>query len=251
MRIVLQPGIILHQRAYRETSLLLDVFTQEYGKISLVARGVRRVKSSLRPLLQPFVPLLLSWQGKSELMSLITAETHSKAYLLSGKKLLSGFYLNELLVRLLQKQDPHPELYAIYQQTLLELEQAEFEVAGEKILRCFEKKLLEELGYGLQLTYDVTTKQPFNENEQYIFYPEEGFKLVDTGCQIVSEREACWNASGMTSSFFSGKTLLDLQREKFADSESLRQAKRLMRLALLPLIGNKPLQSRRLFLHES
>src|SRR5207253_3115583 len=108
MRISLQPAFILHHRPFRETSVLLDVFSEEYGLVSLVAKGVRTHRSKLKALLQPFVPLLVSWQGKSELMNLVSAEARTTPFQLHGDCLLSGFYLNELLVRLLQKEDPHP-----------------------------------------------------------------------------------------------------------------------------------------------
>src|SRR5689334_15045703 len=118
MSILLQPAYILHTRAYRDTSLLLEVLTQDYGRVSLVARGVRNSRMRLRSILQPFIPLLLSMQGRSELKLLISAEMNGLSLSLRGDCLLSGFYLNELLVRSLQKEDPHPELYILYQKTL-------------------------------------------------------------------------------------------------------------------------------------
>src|SRR5580693_2734969 len=105
MRILLQQAFILHHRPFRETSLLLDVFTEEHGKISLIAKGVRKHRSTLKALLQPFVPLLVSWQGKNELMNLVSVEAKGPPFQLRGDCLLSGLYVNELLVRVLQKQD--------------------------------------------------------------------------------------------------------------------------------------------------
>src|SRR5438105_1241138 len=126
MRISLEPAYVLHRRPYRETSLLLDIFTATYGRISLIARGTRTGRSPSRSILQPFVSLLVSWQGQSELMSLVSVEVNREqgAVQLSKTGLLSAFYLNELLFKVLQKQDPCPELYTIYQHTLLKLQEA-------------------------------------------------------------------------------------------------------------------------------
>ncbi len=232
MRISLQPAFILHHRSYRETSLLLDVFTKDYGRIALIARGVRKNRSRTRPLLQPFHPLLISWQGKTELMTLQIVEPQGVPITLQGECLLSGFYLNELLMRLLQKQDPHPQLYTIYQETLLELQQSHLQ---QKYLRLFEKKLLTELGYGLQLQYSIPDGNPFLADRLYRFYPEQGFERCESH-QNISQ-----------STFFLGKHLIALAREELNDEESLREIKRLMRIALGYLLGPEPLQSRRLF----
>ncbi len=230
MRINLQSAFILHRRAYRETSLLLDVLTESYGRISLIARGVRSQRSKLRSLLQPFVPLLVSWQGNSDLMLLNSVESNGAAFQLRGDCLFSGFYLNELLVRVLQKQDPHPQLYTIYHHTLLELQGTEF---VQQALRLFEKKLLEELGYGLQLSRDFVTHYAILPERFYQFFPEQGFKQVDTDAGDKMQ--------------FKGKSLLAFASEQLKDEESLRDAKRLMRIALTALLGVDSLHSRKLF----
>ena len=230
MRISFHPAFILHQRPYRETSLLLDVLTQDYGRISLIARGVRTARSPLRGLLQPFNPLLLSWQGRTELMTLTSADLNLNGVpkQLQGTSLLGGFYLNEVLTRVLQKQDPHPQLYTIYQHTLIELQTAELQ---EKTLRVFEKKLLAELGYGLQLD-----QQNLDANKFYRYLPEQGFVLCNE------------NEIDPQAMIFSGKSLLAINEEQFNDDDILRDAKRLMRLTLAPLLGSQPLHSRKLFM---
>ncbi len=230
MRITLQPAFILHHRAYRETSLLLDLFTESYGRLSLVARGVRTHRSKLRSLLQPFVPLLVSWQGQSELMLLNSVESNGIPCQLRGDRLFSGFYLNELLVRALQKNDPHPQLYTIYHHTLLELQGVKLE---QQTLRLFEKKLLEELGYGLQLERDFFTNDPIVAEQFYQFYPEQGFKQSK---QTAGDKMQ-----------FKGHSLLAFAKEQLNDEDSLRDAKRLMRIALTSLLGFQCLQSRKLF----
>ncbi len=232
MRISLSPAFILHHRAYRETSLLLDVFSEHHGRITLIAKGVRKSRSRLHALLQPFFPLLLSWQGKSELMTLQAVEPQGLPIQLIGECLLSGFYLNELLIRLVQKQDPHPELYTIYHRTLLELERVELQ---QKHLRLFEKKLLEELGYGLQLQHAIPDSKAFLADRLYRFYPELGFELCDS------------NEGESQEMIFLGKSLIALATEQLENAESLRDAKRLMRIALRELLGTQPLHSRRLF----
>ncbi len=229
MRISLQPAFILHHRPYRETSLLLDVFTKDYGRIALIARGVRKNRSQMRALLQPFRGLWVSWRGKTELMTLDGVEAQSMPILLQGECLLSGFYLNELLIRLLQKQDPHPQLYTIYQETLLELSQATLD---QKYLRLFEKKLLDELGYGLQLQH------AFLADQLYRFHPEQGFELYQGE---TNEADPL---------IFQGKSLVVLATGQLdqADADSLKEIKRLMRIALGIVLGPKPLQSRKLFI---
>lgn len=229
-RITLHPAHILHHHPYRETSVIVELFTQHHGRIAAVAKGIRKPNSRTRSLLQPFNSLLVSWQGKGDLKTLTHFEPESTAVLLQGDCLLSAFYLNELLVRLLQKEDPHPALYTLYHQTLSEFHQGQLH---EKTLRIFEKTLLEELGYGLQLQYDFSTNQPFVMEHDYYFYPDQGFKR--------------WEDANNTSSLvFSGKSLLAIAAGDWND-EILRDAKRLMRLALAPLLGTKPLHSRKLF----
>ncbi len=147
-RVTLHPVFILHTRPFRDTSLLVDALTTEYGRISVLARGVRTARTPLRGILQPFVPLLMSWSGKGELVSMSKVEAVGLPYSLQGKALISGFYLNELIMRLLHRYDPHPILYDAYQQALLGLQQ---KTTIELVLRLFEKCLLKELGYGLQL----------------------------------------------------------------------------------------------------
>jgi DNA repair protein RecO (recombination protein O) len=233
MRVALQPAFVLHHRPYRETSLLVDLFTEEHGRIAVVAKSVRTQRSPLRSILQPFTPLIVSWQGKTELMALTLAEGRAAPLLLQGDCLLSGLYLNELLVRVLQKNDPHPVLYHFYQHTLTELQGGKLE---QKILRIFEKKLLAELGYGVQLRQDFITGKLLKPEDHYQYFAEQGFTI-------------CMDSTLYTSAYvFSGKSLLALDNEQFHDEESLRDAKRLIRLLLASLLGTQQIFSRKLFL---
>lgn len=231
--ILLQPAYILHSRLYRDTSLLLDLFTEEHGRVSAVARGVRGARSRSKGLLQPFVPLLISWYGKTELMSLSVAEANGVAHALSGEALLCGLYLNELLVRLLHRYDPHPQLYQAYQEALLALAKDENE---QPILRRFEKRLLTELGYALQLDREAHNGLPIELTQFYYFEPAQGLLPYADGLRVNSRNVFC------------GESLLALHADQLTESEFLRDAKRLLRIALGHLLDGKPLRSRELFL---
>ncbi len=230
IRSTLQPAYVLHQRVYRETSLLLEIFSLEHGRLGLVARGARRGKSGWRALLQPFRPLLLSWSGRGELYSLVGAEPAEPAPQLQGRALLSGFYLNELLMRLLHRNDPHPELYGAYGAALISLGDTS---QTEQVLRIFEKRLLQAIGYGLILDTDVATGAPVSPGRRYVYLVEHGPS---------SEAPA-----GQAGVLLDGETLVALEREILDSPEVLVQAKALMRYVLAAYLGDKPLASRELF----
>ncbi|MEM8661478.1 MAG: DNA repair protein RecO [Pseudomonadota bacterium] len=156
MRVKLQPSYVLHSRAYRDTSLLVEVFTAEHGRIGLVARGARRKSRNGSPaaLLQPFAPMLLGFTGRGELKTLTATETAGRPQILVGERLYSGLYLNELLVRLLHRHDAHPKLFAAYGDALNGLASSG-EIDG--VLRQFELILISELGYGFELDVDGQT----------------------------------------------------------------------------------------------
>ena len=226
----LVPGYLLHLRPYRETSALLDLFTPSLGRVGLVARGVRSPRSRQRGELQPFRPLKLSWSARGELGTLTGVEPDGRAAALRGTALYSGFYLNELLVRLLARQDPHPELYALYQLSLRRLA-AEPEL--EPVLRLFEKRVLEEIGYGLLLDAEAEHGVAVHPQHWYDYHLEGG-----------PVRVADADAPGFV---FCGSSLLAVAREEFSDATVLHDAKRLMRAALALYLGDKPLRSRELF----
>jgi DNA repair protein RecO (recombination protein O) len=225
-RISLQAAYVLHRRPYRETSALVEVFSKDHGRISLIARGVQKPRSFMQGLLQPFIPLLISWVGQGDLPILSQLETQKAISPLQGECLFAGFYLNELLVRLLQKWDPHPALYVQYETTIAALQTPPL---NEKILRIFEKKLLEELGYGLP--------RSFSKQHDYQFIPGAGLVKVEAGAE-------------RGKAFFSGKSLLSFIEEDWQDHSSLQEAKRLMRLMLTELLGPRPIYSRQLFIKE-
>lgn len=233
----LEPAYVLHTRAYRDTSLLIDFFTHQHGRIHAVAKGARGARSRYKGLLQPFVPLLISWSGQGELHTLCDAETQNGAYYFPGDKLLTGLYLNELLVRVLHRHDSHPDLYETYHQTLQKLS---LQLSEQIILRIFEKKLLHELGYALPLTNESRTGIPIESEKYYRYEPGHGFDA------LINEHYINDNAM-----IFSGRCLLALQHEEFSEQEILHETKRLMRLALAPLLGAKPIKSRELFFKKT
>lgn len=236
MPIALQSAFVLHRRLYRETSLIVELFTKDYGRIAAVARGIRKARSRTAALLQPFVPLLISWVGKGELVTLTQME-HDVAFdvsLLSNKNLRCGFYLNELLMRLLPKNDAHPQLFAIYRQTLAALQQSE-DSHRARALRLFEKKLLVEIGYGLSLNEEI----PFSDELCYQFDLERGFLPYPSD----EVKAATINPPGI----FRGKILNAVLNESFDDHSILQEIKRLMRFIFSLLLGGRPLQSRKLF----
>lgn len=222
MRIILQPAFILHSRAYRDTSLLIDLFTLNYGLIKVIAKGARTPKTKLRGLLLPFVPLLVSWSGKTELYTLGKIEPRNINYHLSGNKLISGLYLNELLIRLLPRHDPQPNIFRIYQKTLEELLKTSNIQAP---LRLFEKHLLSEIGYGLRWNKDINDQEIIKE-AKYYFIPERGFiKSNDRKQQLIA-----------------GSSLLELYNGQFTNATALREIKCLLRVLITNLL-DRPLKT--------
>ncbi|MEN9471718.1 MAG: repair protein RecO [Pseudomonadota bacterium] len=230
----LQAAYILHTRPYRDTSLLIDAFTESHGRISLIAkgaRGIRGKKSRFRGALQAFIPLLLSWRGKTDLMNLLNAEPGNvQLSCLTGKLLVCGLYLNELLIRLLYRYDPHPQLFQAYQVALSTLPNN-----PNIALRLFEKKLLAELGYALYLHQESLTQQALLPDQSYQFIPSQGLVI-------------CLNKSIQKQLLFSGASLLAMHHEKWDTPTHLLDAKRLFRLALNHLLEGKTIRSRELLL---
>jgi DNA repair protein RecO (recombination protein O) len=227
-RIELQQAYVLHTRPYRETSLLVEAFTYEQGRISLVAKGVRRPKSKWRGLVQPFAPLLLSWVGRTELYTLVNVEAEGRVYPITGERLLCGLYVNELLLRVLHREDSHPILFEAYSHLLDDLSSTQ---QMQRCLRRFEKRLLQELGYAFSLTHDCKTAHPINAEQFYHFDPLHGL----------------YQETGLTQETFSGASILALAQDNL-QQEHLREAKRLLRMALISIVGDKPLRSRELFI---
>lgn len=230
-RIDLEPGFVLHARPWRETSQLLDVFTPTHGLLGLVARGARRPKSILRAILQPFQPLCVSWSGRGGgLMTLRAAEAGSPALTLCGTALMSGFYVNELLLRFLHRGDPHPRLFDVYDHSLRVLAQG---VAPEVALRGFELELLSEAGYGLILDHDAISGDALDPAGAYRYEVERGPLPLDRAGE-----------SGLA---FTGAQLLAIGRGDFGEPGVMPAARRLLRAALDHHLGGRPLRTREVF----
>jgi DNA repair protein RecO (recombination protein O) len=224
-----EPAFVLHTYAYRETSLIVEAFTAQYGRVAMVARGAKRPRSELRGLLQGFQPLLLSWSGSRELKTLHKAEWRGGLPLPTGRALVCGFYLNELLLKLLAREDPHPQLFAVYETTLRDL------VAGADaapLLRRFELTLLTELGYALPLVREADTGGAVDPSARYHYAFDQG-----------PRRSAPVDVTGLP--VVRGATLLALADGRYVDQETAAEAKRLMREVLDHYLEQRGIESRR------
>jgi DNA repair protein RecO (recombination protein O) len=224
-----QSAFVLHTFAYRETSLIVEAFTAGYGRVAMVARGAKRPRSELRGLLQGFQPLLLSWSGQHELKTLLRAEWRGGLPRVGGSALVCGFYLNELLLKLLPREDPHRDLFAHYEAALAELaagcEQA-------PVLRRFELALLTELGYALPLAREADTGGAVDPAARYHY-------AFDRGPQRTP------SAPGARWPVVRGATLLALADGRYPDAETAAEAKRLMREVLDHYLEQRGVESRR------
>ena len=229
MRVLLQPAFILHRRPYRNTGLLLEAFGRECGRLGLVARSAVSPRSRLKGLLQPFAPLLLSWNGEGDLATLTGAEEAGRPVSLPPDRVLAGLYANELLVRLLQRQDPQSGLYDAYENLLAELAAAPGE---EPPLRRFEKRLLEDLGYGLSLDREAVSGQPIVAEAHYRY-------VLDQGPVVASRTE--------TGVPITGRGLLALRDGVLSDPTVLKEVKRLTRAALAEQLRGRALKTRELY----
>ncbi len=219
-----QPAYVLHSRAYRESSALVDFLTPQ-GRLRAVMRGARGKAGSLA---RPFIPLEAEFRGRGELKNVSRLEAGGIPNLLMGEALFSGLYLNELLIRVLPAEDPHPAIFQHYALTVLALAEGR---AIEPLLRSFEWRLLDELGYGFALDLD-SQGQPIAEQGLYRLHAETG--LVSVG--------------QLQPGIFQGGELLAMAAADWAVPGALAAAKRLMRQALAPHLGGRPLVSRELFM---
>jgi DNA repair protein RecO (recombination protein O) len=240
----LQQALVLHARPWRETSLIVDLFTEHYGKIAVCARGVRSKKSPKRSMLQPLSPLYICWKGRGELPTLTVVEAAEPVIKLSGTALYSSFYINELLTRLLHKYDPHPELFKHYKLALNKLSVSE---NLEQTLREFELELLIAIGYGLTLDCD-SMEQPISTQKMYFLNTEGQFQNIDTfSIENMGNENIDSSKNSVNPRLFSGRQLISISEKNWHDEIVLKDAKRLLRISLKALLGDKPLQSRKLF----
>lgn len=225
-----QSAYVLHLHPYSETSLVVDVFTRDHGRVPLLARGARRPRSAMRGMLMSFQPLELGWFGGGEVKTLAKAEWLGGMPLLGGRCLLLGYYLNELLLKMLPREDPHTALFDAYAEALRALAGGG---ADAPELRRFEKTLLKELGYGLTLDVEVETGRPVVAGGEYTYLIERGpvARVGADGTPILR-----------------GKTLLDMAADDYSDPRTRVESRQLMRQLIAHHMGGKPLQSRRVFM---
>lgn len=235
MRATLEPSYVLHSRPYRESSALLEVFTRDHGRVGLVARGARGRRSRWKNVLQPFRPLLMSWIQRGELGTLTEADQVASPPPVSGEALFCALYANELLIRFLQRLDPHPGLFEHYRAMLGELAGR---AAPEPVLRLFECRLLAATGFGLQLEREHGSGRAIQPEGWYRYEPDVG---------PVPQAPA-GNAS--TERLISGEALLALQSGQIRDRH-LKELKALMRRMIRHHLGDKPLKSQQLFGRQS
>jgi DNA repair protein RecO (recombination protein O) len=239
--VTLEPACLLHHYDWRDTSRIVELLTRAHGRVSLIARAARQPKSATGSALQPFSRLLVSWSAKGELGYLTSAErvvftSHNalgEVRALSGDRLMSGFYANELLIKLLPRNDPHADLFDAYGQLLDSLHRRTADPG--RALRIFEKRLLEELGWGLNLESEATSGRPLEPDRSYRYGLEGGAEPIDGVAEGIL--------------IFSGASLLSLAHEQLDDARSQADARRLLRAALDRLLDGRPLRTREV-LHE-
>lgn len=229
-RVANQPAFVLHSYPYKETSLIVDVFSRDHGRVALVAKGAKRPHSKLRGVLQTFQPLAMGWSGKSEVRTLTAAEWLGGMLPLEKAALLCGFYLNELLVKLLARDDPHPALFDHYVAALNRLAHQE---AAPIVLRRFELALLKETGVSGDISVDAQSREPVAPEAWYVVDPERGPRLARTA--------DTWPR-------VAGKTLHDMEHGDYADAATQSQSKFLMRFLLAHHLGGAPLNTRQILL---
>ena len=230
-RVQEQPAFILHHRPFRDSSQILDVISREHGKLAVVARGSRGARSRLKGVLRPFMPLSMSWVIKSDLGTLTGAEVRGAPLSLTGDALLSGYYVNELILHFLHRHDPQPAIFEAYSQTI-----ARLAVAGAEIARClrqFEIELLRQTGYALNLDHEFGSAAPLQKDQHYEYRAEQGPVAV-------SRSEG--------PSVFSGRLLTAIAEQRFEEPDVLRAAGRLLREIIGFHLGGKELQSRKVLL---
>ncbi|MCS3902621.1 DNA repair protein RecO (recombination protein O) [Methylohalomonas lacus] len=230
MRVEPHSCFVLHTRAYRETSLLIEIFSQLHGRVGLVGRGSRRRQSGQAALVQPFRRLSIAWSARGELGTLVSVDAEAAPVALTGAGLMAGFYVNELIMRLLHRDEAHTKLFDDYAEVMLQLAQV---TSHEQALRLFEIRLLEAVGYGLILDHDIVTGTAVRPDELYQYISEQGPSLAAEHMP----KGVCIH----------GSTLIELAVQSLQSEQSLREAKLLLRQELGRHLGDRPLASRSLY----
>ncbi|MCW8931056.1 MAG: DNA repair protein RecO [Gammaproteobacteria bacterium] len=252
-----KSAVVLHHYNYRDSSLIVNFFLSDFGLVSAVAKGIKGKKNKQNQfvLLQPFKRLKVSLTGKNDLLILTSVELSnvfvkdlsSQVWDLSGKPLYCAYYINELLLRLLPSHTNCYEIFSLYEHTLDILshfssnnskqpsigDNEEVSIQYEVPLRMFEIKLLEYLGYALNLSYDVETNLVIESDKQYYY-------ILDTGPTLIP-------VDNIKNLVISGSTLINMSNHQFTDQKTLQESKQLLKWALAVHLGEKPLKSREMF----
>ena len=222
-----EPVYVLHSYPYKETSLIVEAFTRRHGRLGLLARGARRPRSAIRGMLLAFHPLGLSWSGSGDLGTLRSVDWAGTHRAPAGLGLMCGFYLNELLMRLLPRDDPHERLFDAYAESLRCLAEARDQ---EPVLRAFERRLLGELGYAPLLEHDAISGAPIEPGQRYMYEPDRGPVAV--------------RGEHAPPAALRGQTLLDIANDDYARADTRDEARRLLRELIAHRLGGQTLHTR-------
>ena len=222
-----EPGYVLHSYPYKETSLIVEAFTRRHGRLGLLARGARRPRSAIRGMLLAFHPLGLSWSGSGDLGTLRSVDWAGTHRAPAGLGLMCGFYLNELLMRLLPRDDPHERLFDAYAESLRCLAEARDQ---EPVLRAFERRLLGELGYAPLLAHDAISGAPIEPEQRYMYEPDRGPVAV--------------RGEHAPPAALRGQTLLDIANDDYVRADTRDEARRLLRELIAHRLGGQTLHTR-------
>jgi DNA repair protein RecO (recombination protein O) len=230
-----QSVYVLHTYPFKETSLVVELFTQQFGRVAVLAKGARRPRSAMRGMLQSFQNLCGTWSGKNELKTLHSLDWNAGLTLLKGEALMCGFYMNELLLRLLPREDAHEALFVYYTETLNALSRIQATDNSAElaiILRRFELTLLQELGYAIPLLHDEND-MPIDVDKTYRYEAEYG------ACELSATKNGVQ---------LHGSTLLNMAQNDYTQAQTQQQSKQLMRYLLSHYLGDKPLHTRQLLI---
>lgn len=241
MRVQGQQGVVLHSRPWSESSRLVDLFSREFGRIRVIAKGCRRLKSRTKAGLLPFRPVIVGWSGKGELPTLTGVEVPFKPKQIQGRSLIGAWYMNELLLRFLARLDAHPDLYDQY---LLSLDDLAADIAVDIVLRNFECHLLSNIGYGLVFDREADSTRPVRHDQRYLYFIDRG-PVVAAGVTRENAQDG-WSQPAIP---VGGETLAALAEGKLHQFGSREEARTLMRAALAQILEGKPLRSR-LYLNQ-
>jgi len=228
-----EHAYVLHTYPFQDTSVVVEAFTRRHGRIGILAKGAKRPKSPLRAALLAFQPLAVGWTGRGELPILTRADWVGRQHVLTGVAMMCGYYLNELLMKLVQRDDPHEGLFDAYAEALCGLGAAE---PTHAVLRRFEIALLREIGYALQLDTEADAGTPLVAEKRYAYFVERGPLPVETAGQQSGALE------------LRGKTLLDMARGDFADPQTAAESKVLMRWVIGQHLDQRTLNTRQLLI---